>query len=227
MNKTKLKNSDSNKRRMYQLEDTLHQLSVNGHFMKTILLDDHGMLISESKGTIPLKNDVIGAMFSLIHAAVDRTVNNLNLEQKELITIQTKRGIFYTYDFQLEDYHRKMILVAYSEPSASNKIRIEKDDVELNENPFSIDLEEPNFKITFWRLLKVYFTAKLKILPNLENIYRNIFKVKNPHQNFSKHAINEVKGILNAHNSNYSQNEVNKTTAFHSTIREIQVIFQV
>lgn len=227
INNTNRQNSDSNKKRMQQLEETLHQLSVKGHFTKTILIDDHGMLISESKDVIPLKNDVIGAMFSLIHAAVDRTVNNLNLEQKELITIQTKQGNFYTYDFQLEHYNRKMILVAYNEPSVSNKIQIERNDTNVDGNTISLELEEPNFKITLWRLLKVFFTAKLKILPDLENISRNMFIVKNYDKIFHKYAMNASKGISNTEEPKNHQNEENRIKSFHRTIREIQAIFQI
>ncbi|MCF2141668.1 MAG: hypothetical protein K9W44_16570 [Candidatus Lokiarchaeota archaeon] len=200
------------KSRKIILDEIIKTLNEKGNFELTILLDDRGMILSDYNTTITMERESIAAMFSLINTVINRTVKNLNLESKELIVIKTNQGVFKTCDFSLQNYNRKMILVVYQStiPNSNASLKSTK----FKQKKFN-DLEKYlGFKISFWRLFKVYITHKLKILPDLENISRNIFRIKKFDSFFNDFAKNKVHG------------EEYHSTLFKDTIREIQAIFK-
>lgn len=199
------------KSRKQYLDEIIQNLNEKGKFSISILLDDRGMILSEYNTTVSLEKDAIAAMFSLIHNVVDRTVQNLNLESKELISIGTKQGDFYTCDFPLKNYNRKMILVALSAHLPLNKTPFQENDSKVRK--FDPPKEFPDLKVSYWRLFKVFITRKLRILPDLENISRNLFRKKNSNDLFYKSENEEI------------PEEINKSILFQETVKEIQAIF--
>lgn len=198
------------KSRKQYLDEIIQKLNETGKFSISILLDDRGMILAEYGTNVSMEKEAIAAMFSLIHNVVDRTVKNLNLESKELITIGTKQGDFYTCDFPLKNYNRKMILVVMSAHSLAKETT---NDNKIKTGKFHPPKEFPDLKISYWRLFKVFITRKLRILPDLDNISRNMFRIKNSDYLFYKKENEEV------------PKEENNYLLFQKTVKKIQDIF--
>jgi hypothetical protein len=167
-------------------------------------------------------------MFSLLHNVADRTVRNLDLESKELITIGTKKGDFYSVGFPLNNYNRQMILVALKDRSPMEETPIQEVKIKkekIKKEKIHIIKEFPKLKISYWRLFKVYITRKLRILPDVENISRNLFKIKNPKALIYNTAEKDIEETPIDNNSKIEQKEQNKFALFQESAKEIQTIF--
>jgi len=225
--KIKIQTSVSNKSRKQRLDEIVHNLNEKGKFTTSILLDDRGMILSEYSSNDSIEKETIAAMFSLLHNVADRTVRNLKLESKELITIGTKQGNFYSVGFPLNNYNRQMILVSLKdhspiEETPIQEVKIKKE--KKKKEKIHITKEFPKLKISYWRLFKVYVTRKLRILSDVENISRNLFKIKNPENLIYNTAEKTIEEIPIANDSNKKQEE-NLFIIFQESAKEIQVIF--
>ena len=221
--KIKIQNSVSNKSRKQRLDEVVQNLNEKGKFIISILLDDRGMIISEYSSIESIEKETIAAMFSLLHNVADRTVRNLNLESKELITIGTKQGDFYSVGFPLNNYNRQMILVSLKNHSPLEETPIQE--VKIRKEKTHTLKEFPDLKISYWRLLKVYITRKLRILPDLENLSRNLFKIKNPEALIYNNSDKDYEEIPTTNDSNNGQEE-NKFILFQESVKNIQAIFR-
>ena len=225
--KIKIQNNVSNKSRKQRLDEVVQKLNEKGKFTTSILLDDRGMILSEYSSIDSIEKETIAAMFSLLHNVADRTVRNLNLESKELITIGTKQGDFYSIGFSLNNYNRQMILVSlkdhsHKEETPVQEVKIKKE--KIKKEKIHVVKEFPKLKISYWRLFKVYITRKLRILPDVENISRNLFKIKNPRNLIYNNTEKTIEEIPIVNDSN-SRQEENFFFIFQESAKEIQVIF--
>ena len=87
-----------------------------------------------------------------------------------------------------------------------------------------ITKEFPKLKISYWRLFKVYITRKLRILSDVENISRNLFKIKNP-ENIIYNTVEKNNEEIPIANDSNKKQENNLFFIFQESAKEIQVIF--
>ncbi|MEJ2250029.1 MAG: hypothetical protein P8Y70_04595 [Candidatus Lokiarchaeota archaeon] len=106
----------------------LKNLSNEGYFQSTFLIDSKGMMISEycedSKD-----NTGIGAMFSLISTSVLRTIKSLNLQELNYFKLSSTNGDFMINNINISGYERNFILLSYfdnSTPTFSKSKKLNK-----------------------------------------------------------------------------------------------------
>ena len=94
------------------LKDLLEDLTGDGIFQASFLIDDKGMIVSEHSNKL---HDAmaIGAMFSLICTNALRTVNSLNLQELGYFKLSSTNGEFMAKTINLNNYERNLILLAY------------------------------------------------------------------------------------------------------------------
>ncbi len=94
------------------LRDLLEELTSDGIFQASFLIDDKGMIVSEDSNKL-YDAMAIGAMFSLICTNALRTVNSLNLQELGYFKLSSTNGEFMAKNINLSNYERNLILLAY------------------------------------------------------------------------------------------------------------------
>ncbi|MFX1445109.1 MAG: hypothetical protein ACFFHV_16975 [Promethearchaeota archaeon] len=108
------------------LRDLLEELTNDGIFQASFLIDDKGMIVSEHSNKL-YDAMAIGAMFSLICTNAIRTVNSLNLQELGYFKLSSTKGEFMAKNINLSNYERTLILLAYyDEDSLVNTKRGQK-----------------------------------------------------------------------------------------------------
>ncbi|MEJ2249818.1 MAG: hypothetical protein P8Y97_09180 [Candidatus Lokiarchaeota archaeon] len=110
--KNKHKTMAGPKGRSKILKNILENVLDAGYFQSCFLIDENGMLVSEFYKK-ELDSNAIGAMFSLIHNSVLRTIKSLNLLELKYFKLAAGNGEFLMNSIKIENYENNFILLCY------------------------------------------------------------------------------------------------------------------